>query len=111
MCQLEQTDKSSDISFPWGEAGREVISLFSTNERVVNELTRVNLICEIVFIVLKFQLTIASSLYSNTRLYRDCFITMISRFNFVLCNSIITSMEYRIQYKEDQTELSEMRRH
>jgi hypothetical protein len=84
--------KAATSHFNGEGASKEVISLFSTNERVDNELTRVNLIWEIVFIVLKYKLMTAFSLYSNTLLYRECFITMISRCNFVLRSSIITFM-------------------
>jgi hypothetical protein len=48
-----------------GETSTGVISLFGTNARIDKELTGVNLICEIIFIVLEDRLIIASALYSN----------------------------------------------
>jgi hypothetical protein len=56
------------VSFQWGwgaETSRGVISLFKTNARIDKELTGVNLICEIIFIVLEDMLIIASALYSK----------------------------------------------
>jgi len=68
-----------------------------------NELTQVNLICEIIPIVLKDKIIIASSLYSNTRLYGEGFITTTSRFNFVLRSSHIPPMDTEFNTKKART--------
>ena len=48
-----------------GETSTGVISLFGTNARIDKELTGVNLMCEISFIVLEDMLITASALYSK----------------------------------------------
>jgi hypothetical protein len=65
-CELEQT-KAATCHFSggwWEGTSRGVISLFETNARIDNELTGVNLICEIILIVLEDMLIITSALYS-----------------------------------------------